>query len=294
MQIAITTWNAEGLGISGNSKLTQNYDNTWEILIDHYTARLRETDGFREGKYLLMGMLAEAGTPPDPPQAADVASGSLIKATVKKTNYDYNYCWYGWSKGTTNLRCSLASMQLYPKPPDSWLSSYPMARFNTPHSLAEVTGKNLDTRPAALSEFYSLARLFSLNVLLVHLPSGKKVRNLNISILKDLMQKQHGFFGVVPSVILGDINIHIKGQTNDQIKTELGIGPGSHWDVVRTNYPTQRSEGELDWALCYKCKGQAKILGPVTPSVEAGSGKGFGVVAQGISDHAVINYLITF
>ena len=92
----------------------------------------------------------------------------------------------------------------------------------------------------------------------------------------------------IPSIILGDMNINILNQNKASIEKELGIQAGANWNVVRTGYATQRSGNELDWALCFKCNNaQAVMIGPLSNS---NAGKGFGTVAQGVSDHALIDY----
>ncbi len=286
MKVALTTWNAEGAGISGRSLFAREYGNSWEVLIDHYMGALwNNQNGL--GTEMLMGMLSEAGTPPNPASGTVLTKGTRYNGSINScTLLDTDYSWYGWSKkaGGKNLRCSLAIMQGLPK---TVPAGYPKCTFYAPVDLGALTAKAIDTRPAAGAEFKYSGISFNLNVFLLHLPSGTKQRNLNKSILTALMN--HAASYGVPAIIAGDMNIDIGSQTDAQVITELGLGAG--WSLLRTHYITQISGGELDWALAYKATSTgANMIGPLMAST--GAGRGLGYIAKGISDHAMINYVV--
>jgi len=286
-RIALTAWNGAGSGISGSSVFTNKYSNTWDVLVGHYMSGLW-SNANKDKPYIQMGMLSEAGTPPSTKGGGVYVKDAKVNGKITSSpDLNAEYCWYGWSKaaGGTNLRCSLAIFQGLPK---LLPSNYPLCSFYTPVDLAALTGKTLDTRPAAGAKFSVSASKLNLDIYLVHLPSGQKQRKLNFSILRALTSNAAS--SGTAAIIAGDMNIDIISQTDAQVMAELNLST-TGWRLLRTGYQTQISGGELDWALAYKVtKFKADMIGPLTTST--GAGRGLGYVASGISDHAMVNYVI--
>lgn len=292
-RINITAWNSQGSGVSVTRGPLANYNDTWEILIDRYISALCQNQAVSSAHYVL-GMLTEAGTPPSYTNGARLANGAMLDGTIASSAFDVRYRWYGWTKTRNgNLRCSLAALQGYPKAGTP--ATYPFCDFLNPISLAAIPGvRSLNTRPAAGSLFLrattTSAVPFNLIVIVVHLPSGDRLRNLNIKILQGLCAHLVSIYPHVPIIVLGDMNINIYGLSNDDVMNELNISGA--WILLRSGDATQISGGELDWAITYGCQ-------PYTPTIEIIGAlklfhdfRGIGYIAQGVSDHAMMNYTL--
>ena len=285
MKAILTVWNARGSGVDRIARFSpfSGYGNTWDIMINKYMSAYWNTQ-VANGSQALLGMLAEAGTPRGKRGGGIFTSESLEVDTINSTNqFRTEYGWYGWSKkkNKINLRCSMAILQNLPedKPDD-----YPEIEKYLPLPATRVGGQFVNTRPFFQARFDYID--FKLSVFLVHLPSGKKNLQLNISLLKSLMNTAETYG--IPAIIAGDMNINIRNISYNSLVNDLDLN--HNWQILRTGYSTQQSGGELDWALAYKCNNcQAKMIGPLTVSK---TGKGLGIIPKGISDHAIIAYSI--
>ncbi len=272
MKILVAAWNAQGTGVSGNSVLS-SIGNTWEILLDKYLFPFYHSED--PVADIFLGLIVEAGRPP----GVDTHSHGTWKGHFNTGVLHSIYYWQAWNPGSTNhnLRCSLAGLQCY----DTKRLRGPICQFST-HDIVKGIRPCLYTK---INNNYNN----NLIICLVHLPSGAHY-NFNIKLLvelwNDLIKACNHF------VILGDMNINLL----DQNAQSAVVNAFGQHNLLSTNRGTQRSSTsnqhpELDWGLSYNCNVTVEQLGPLHGT---NAGIGFGTIAKGISDHAVLGYTIKF
>lgn len=279
--------------MSGSSVAASSYATVWDLLVGKYFNAISRGGATLDPSHFLLGTLSESGSPPG-------ASGAalLYPNTIDSDpNINAIYEFYGWSKtvGGTPSRCSLGILQAMKK--DATPSTYEFCTFGAPPiDLDTVTTLTIGSRPVGYAFFSKMLNIVIANV---HLPSGKSCRSLNIVILQRLTSWLNAQWAV-PIILVGDMNIDILGMLDAEVRTELSTlkKPAypattiATWNLLRTGEITQRSGGELDWGLACGCVPAAQIIGGLIIDEDTRTSKGYGYIAQGVSDHAMLGYFV--
>ena len=309
MKISISAWNAQGFGFSKSGGISDwnNFGNTWKVFIGKYMLNVSASEEIN----VRLGMLCEAGSP-----FSGKTAGNWMSNTVSEgTQHSVYYAWNGWCKttdgegdddsGASQLRCSMAAFHLMPAndPSYFWRIEVESVYFNQledylPEGSSSL--KNIDSRPVLISKLMNTDNDIVLYVLSVHLLSGAAPRN--ITLLKTLMNYIEQVLGK-PAIIVGDMNINILAQSGenppkdyyqDVVNALPNDDSNEDWKIIYTDVFTHRGTSsekstELDWGLAYGCQAEASIIGGLNNSGK----KGISPVPKGVSDHAVLNFLVT-
>lgn len=265
MKIVVIAWNAQGAAITSKSQAAGAYVDTWSFLYHNFMIPIRQ----QHDPDIVVACMTEAGEPPDRIKSTtSINTPRIVSGTLWRDQIPFK--WYKW--GNQNFRCSMGSF--YVAKQGIWCE----------HSGARSQAQ----RPILTMKFEMLGMMAPIKISYAHLLSGAPAQN--ISKLQDFIKK--GSRSGHPQLICGDMNIDILDKTT----------PGSYYDQVQSyaktykwyiscaGSPTHRgqsSNSELDWGISnHSC--QADIIGGV-----AGSGThGLKLITKGISDHAVIGYLL--
>lgn len=275
---SLFSWNAQGLGLSGNSNATVNFYDTWDVLASRYMAHIWNANaaitGISSNGPFVLGGMAEAGDIP--------MGGGTIQNNPNKVQFAVNqtfsaeYVWCGWGNKSAISRCSLNTVEGIPNP---IITSYP-----TQNGFIVDTGSS--SRPALVSQ---LSKLPYFMLIMLHLDSGQKNSKRNYKALGAMIKYVETYN--VPAIVMGDMNINILGLTDQQVMAPLNLTTSqqANWRLLRTNFPTQRKGGELDWGIAYKATAStSRLIGPLAGTT--GSGRGLGWIAKGVSDHAILQF----
>ncbi len=259
----LIVWNSQG--------------NKWEQFWSNYLLKEVES-GPRED---VAGLLLESGWPPWV-RSGDVRVSALYPFDSTATYYDggaegtsafvkyklgkrqLKALWVPWAKvkddinGRTNSRCSMGAIAL----PAG--AKYTPSRFQ----LNDTSYR----RPVVTLAFGELT------VFLVHLVSGKpdEATTTLDKLRRDMQQRIQS----APALIVGDMNIN---QLDPNWKYELKDPKNKRndwWQIVNAGASTQKSGGELDFALLYNPT-KTKVSCNVEIVADAATSK---------SDHAVMKY----
>jgi hypothetical protein len=147
--------------------------------------------------------------------------------------------WVGNFNAATNSRCSMGAAFL--------LKRSTMGSNQTYVELPQLKLKDVFRRPAVRFDLKYAGNVW-FTVFLVHLVSGWQAGAQD-----ELDTLAKAVSTIVPqgtpAIIVGDLNINIRNVATHAITVPKG------WSVLRSNKRTQRSGGELDFALLYDPKG---------------------------------------
>jgi hypothetical protein len=259
----LIVWNSQG--------------NKWESFWATYLRKEVESPAGED----VVGLLVESGWPPwVQSQSVRVSaiypfdSAMTYYNRQAETNSDFvkyklgkrqlKALWVPWARvkdqidGRTNSRCSMGAIVL----PAG-------AKYNVSRFQINDTSYRRPVLTLALGQ---------VTVFLVHLVSGKP-SEATTTLNKMCRDMQKRIPQGTAAIIVGDMNIN---QLNQEVKYTAIAG----WNLLNVNQPTQKSGGELDFALYFNPKQKVGESG-ARPSAETLADAG----SSG-SDHAVMKYTL--
>jgi endonuclease/exonuclease/phosphatase family metal-dependent hydrolase len=268
-ELKVIVWNAQG---ASGAKVKDKWDYLWAYMAQAHN----NVD--------VIGLIAESGWAPwykSGPAKLD----SCIRMDSSRTYFEPSYTsdmmeciektrqlkeyWAPWVRDAedfskkTNARCSLGAI-IWPA-----------------HFVFDVESRHYDEviRPTMRVKVGinqgTGKTTHKFTIYLVHLLSGNEDKATaekdRIAAAKSQVEPEG-----VPTLVVGDYNINLQ---NDP---DLGLGEG--WQVLRTNQPTQKSGGELDFGLLHS----------LTKGVEQSDSTPPGILVKAnvASDHAMICYTL--